>query len=153
MIHRESLPIEIQKLSLLDSDRIFLLNEEIFHETRLINHYDHPDLILLIACVHGIPIGFKVGYGIDSQRFYSAKGGVLKKFRRKGVASQLLLKMEVLASSLHYELFEYDTYPEKDLGMYLLGKKNGFVEIEKDWNQKMKAIRVRLQKKLTLTQR
>lgn len=145
---RNLVNLTIKRVSLLESEAVFWLNEQIFNETRLINHFDHDDLIILTAYCEGMPIGFKVGYALNKHDFYSAKGGVLKKFRRKGVASGLLTKMIFHVRLLNYSNFIFDTYPEIDLGMYLFGKKNGFEEIENEWNTKMKAIRVRFKKKL-----
>ncbi len=140
--------ITIKRLSLLEAEHVFWLNEEIFNETRLINHFDHNDLMILVAKKEGLPIGFKIGYGLNDKDFYSAKGGVLKKFRRRGVATLLLSKMIFYVRLANYSNFIFDTYPERDLGMYLLGKKNEFEETEKEWNAKMKGIRVRFEKKL-----
>jgi len=145
---RTLMNITIKRLSLLEAEPVFWLNEEIFNETRLINHFDHKDLMILVAYSEGMPIGFKIGYSLNEQDFYSAKGGVLKKFRRQGVANALLAKMIFYVRLENYSTFIFDTYPERDLGMYLLGKKNGFEESEKEWNVKMKAIRVRFQKQL-----
>jgi GNAT superfamily N-acetyltransferase len=145
---RKPLKVTIKRLSLLEAEPVFWLNEQIFNETRLINHFEHSDLVILVAYSDGMPIGFKVGYALSRTEFYSAKGGVLKKYRRLGVASTLLSKMIFYARLLSYTSLVFDTYPERDLGMYLLGKKNEFEEIEKEWSAKMKAIRVRLEKKL-----
>ncbi|MEL7415032.1 MAG: hypothetical protein AAGJ92_03965, partial [Pseudomonadota bacterium] len=38
------------------------------------------------------PVGFKVGYGESEPTFYSAKGGVLEPYRRRGIAKRLLLR-------------------------------------------------------------
>ena len=43
----------------------------------------------LIAAIDGQIAGFKIGYALDKTHFYSWMGGVVPRFRRKGVAKIL----------------------------------------------------------------
>lgn len=45
---------------------------------------------LQIAYLEGKPVGFKLGYELDQNTFYSWLGGVLPSYRRLGVASALI---------------------------------------------------------------
>ena len=59
--------------------------------------------IILIAYEDNIPVGFKVGYELDKETFYSWMGGVLPKYRRNHVAKSLMKKQEELVISKDYK--------------------------------------------------
>lgn len=145
---KSSTKVAIQRVSLLEAQDIFRLNEEIFNETKLISHYDHTNLVFLIAYFNQIPVGFKVGYELNKTRFYSAKGGVLPKFRRQEIGTQLLYKMKLFARLLGYSFFCYDTFPSLYPGMFELGKKEGFKEVLREWNESLQAEKVRMETEL-----
>lgn len=142
---KSSTKVAIQRVSLLEAQDIFRLNEEIFKESKLISHYDHVNMVLLIAYYNLIPVGFKVGYELDKTHYYSAKGGVLSKFRRQEIGTQLLYKMKLFARLFGYTYFTFDTFPSLYPGMYELGKKEGFKEVLREWSQTMQAEKVRLE--------
>ncbi|HPG05919.1 MAG TPA: GNAT family N-acetyltransferase [Saprospiraceae bacterium] len=48
----------------------------------------------LVAWSNEVPIGFKLGYALDDQVFYSWLGGVLPAYRRQGIARSLALAQE-----------------------------------------------------------
>lgn len=54
---------------------------------------EQPHLIL-IASVDDEHVGYKVGYALDEESFYSWLGGVLPAFRKRGVAQHLLAVQE-----------------------------------------------------------
>jgi len=49
-------------------------------------------LLIVIAMNNNRIVGYKMGYEIDSDKFYSWLGGVDPKFREHGIASDLLNK-------------------------------------------------------------
>jgi len=49
-------------------------------------------LLIVIAMNNNRIVGYKMGYEIDSDKFYSWLGGVDPKFRKHGIASDLLNK-------------------------------------------------------------
>ncbi len=67
--------------------------------------------ILLIAEVNGAPGGFKVGYDrhLDGEVFYSWMGGVRKEYRRLGLASLLLEKMEFWCLEAGFTRLQFKT--------------------------------------------
>jgi len=105
---------------------IAAMNRTIFGEERVINRFDRMDLIMLIAYVDGEPVGFKIGYGLNRHIYYSAKGGVLEAYRRRGVAGALLDRLMADAGSRGYESFCFDTFPNQHTGMTLLALRRGF---------------------------
>jgi len=105
---------------------IAAMNRTIFGEERVINRFDRMDLIMLIAYVDGEPVGFKIGYGLNHHIYYSAKGGVMAAYRRRGIAGALLDHMMAEAASRGYKSFTFDTFPNQHTGMTLLALQRGF---------------------------
>jgi GNAT superfamily N-acetyltransferase len=121
------------------------INSEIFHEERIINRFDRPDLIMLLALVGDAPAGFKVGYGLGHGEYYSAKGGVLGAFRRKGVARLLLHELMDQARDAGYKSFAFDTFPNKHAGMTVLALSEGFRVVRADFHAHYNDYRIRLE--------
>lgn len=121
------------------------LNRQCFDEERVINRFDREDLLLMLAYVGGEAIGFKIGYRENATTFYSAKGGVLESHRRSGVARLLLHAMMDRCRRHGYEIFAYDTFPNRHPGMAILGLSEGFRVTAADYNQTMGDWRLRLE--------
>lgn len=83
----------------------------------------------LIACVNGVPAGFKLGYALSETEFYSWLGGVLPEFRRDGVAQALLLAQEKWAMEQGYRTLSVKTR-NKFRGMLMMLLKNGYQLVE-----------------------
>ncbi|WP_369678983.1 GNAT family N-acetyltransferase [Cedecea sp. NFIX57] len=79
----------------------------------------------LIACVNGVPAGFKLGYALGETEFYSWLGGVLPEFRRDGVAQALLAAQEKWAMEQGYRMITVKTR-NKFRGMLMMLLKNGY---------------------------
>lgn len=132
----------VKTADLSDLDIIKELNSAIFSEERIINTFDRRDLLMLIAYVGGVPVGFKIGYKQDNSVFYSAKGGVLESYRRHGIARILLEEMVQQVRRMGYRRFLYDTFPNKHPGMTILGLKEGFEVVKADYNSVYKDYRL-----------
>ncbi len=63
---------------------------------------DKPHLIL-IACVETLPIGYKIGYQLNNDEFYSWLGGVSPKYRKQGIATALRHAQEKWAKQHGYK--------------------------------------------------
>src|SRR5690606_37596626 len=100
----------------------------------IINNFDHEHIIILLVMVDGIKAGFKIGYGRDKGVFYSAKGGIMPAFRRKGLARRLTREMMIRASKLGYSVFQFDTFPNMGPEMMIMGLNDGFKIIDAGWN-------------------
>jgi len=121
------------------------LNQTIFGEPRVINQFDRPDLLILLATVDGDPVGFKIGYGESRSTFYSAKGGVLEAYRRQGVARALLDAMIAEVRRMGYRHFAYDTFPNMHPGMTIMGLERGFRVTAAGFNSTYRDYRLRLE--------
>lgn len=143
-LHLHAIKVEVISLNRLELDQIRDVNVMLFQEERLISKIDHPDLIALMLRIDGVRAGFKIGYGRENGVFYSAKGGILPIFRRKGYAKKLMFAMMQKAQELGYHTFRYDTFPKHYREMLLLGLKEGFEITQTDWNDQKEDFRIEL---------
>lgn len=132
-----------------DLDRIRQMNHIIFAEDRVINSFEKEDLMILEARINGKAVGFKVGYRENQKIFYSAKGGVLPEFRRKGIALHLLKDMMIRVHQMGYTHFAFDTFPNLHPGMTILALENGFKLIKSDYNSVYREYRLRFERRLS----
>ncbi len=136
----------IQPVGFDQLDTIRLLNVTIFEEERIINTFDREDLLMMIAYLEEIPIGFKIGYRQSKDTFYSAKGGVLSAYRRKGIARKMLYDMIAYVRELGFTRFAFDTFPNKHPGMTILGLDEGFNVVKADFNTVFQDYRLQFEK-------
>ncbi|BDY06917.1 GNAT family N-acetyltransferase [Ferrimonas sp. YFM] len=88
--------------------------------------------LIQIAEVEGKAAGFKVGYALDEQQFYSWLGAVLPQFRGQGVAKTLLRAQESWAKEQGFKQINVKSrnrYPE--MLRMLLGKGYHLVDMQK----------------------
>jgi GNAT superfamily N-acetyltransferase len=123
------------------------LNRTIFGEDHIINSFDHEDLILLLAVAResGDPVGFKVGYRLSAETYYSAKGGVHPGWRRRGIARLLLHELMERAARRGYDRFAYDTFPNKHPGMTVMGLDEGFEVTRAGYSARYEDYRLRFE--------
>jgi GNAT superfamily N-acetyltransferase len=140
--------ITIRRGSMQDVPLVRMLNREIFHEDRLINSLDHTYLLILLAEFEAIPVGFKIGYGLGAGIFYSAKGGVLPNWRKKGLAKRMLSVMEDIVASEGYSELRYHTFPTRWPGMLSLGRSEGYDILEAVWNPVYNDYQILMHKKI-----
>lgn len=129
-------------------DVIRQLNRVIFQEERVINTFDREDLLMYLAYVGEQAVGFKVGYRESRHTYYSAKGGVLPAWRRRGISRLLLHAMMQDVRKKGYHRFAYDTFPNKHPGMTVLGLAEGFTVTRADYNSTYRDFRLRFEKSL-----
>lgn len=141
--HASIIEIDLSSLSIVKD-----LNATIFREDRVINTFEREDLMILLALVDDVPAGFKIGYRENRFTYYSAKGGVLPKFRRQGLARKMLYYMMAEARLRGYVRFAFDTFPNRDRGMTVLGLNEGFRVVKSDFNKTYKDWRLRFEKAL-----
>lgn len=128
---------------------ISAMNRQLFDEERVINRFDRPDLVMMVAFVGEEPAGFKIGYGLDRRVYYSAKGGVLVPYRRQGIASLLLTGLMEEALQRGYRTYCFDTFPNRHIGMAVLALQRGFVVSEVRFSDIYNDLRIRFQSPLT----
>ena len=141
-------PLTIAEVGMDALDTIRVLNRAIFDEEQVIRTFERDDLLMLLARVDDEPVGFKVGYRLDTATFYSAKGGVRDAHRRKGIARALLYAMLDVARSRGYERFVYDTFPNKHPGMTVLGLDEDFRVAKADYSPRYEDYRLRFETSL-----
>mgnify|MGYP006291781047 CR=1 FL=1 len=98
---------------------------------RVLHRWDRRDLRVLIAyertdSAEPVPVGFKVGYGRSEELFYSARGGVLPAYRRRGIGRQLLHEMMRRARTAGYRRCAFHTLPDRHPGMAEMARSEGF---------------------------
>ena len=127
---------------------LMLLNEAVFGDRQVINHWEAEDIRMYLAKIEGQNVGFKIGYRLNEVSFYSAKGGVLPLFRRQGIALSLLHFMIEDVQKDGYRNFIFDTFPNLNPGMTILALKAGFQVTLADYNPQYKDFRLRFEKEL-----
>ncbi|KON89989.1 hypothetical protein AF332_26310 [Sporosarcina globispora] len=88
-----------------------------------------PQLLVLTAMDGEKVIGYKMGYAIDQDTFYSWLGGVDPDYRKSGVASKLMEKQHEYLIEMGYKAVRSKTM-NKWRGMLILNIKHGFDVIE-----------------------
>jgi GNAT superfamily N-acetyltransferase len=90
------------------------------------------DVLVLIAHLEGNPVGFKVGYGDRPGVFYSKAGGVLRDYRRLGLARRMNDWMVGFARARGYRQISFNTFNHfRD--MILFGLSSGFQPVAAEW--------------------
>ena len=140
--------LHVERIELARYDEVRRLNEAVFGDDRVIYRLDRDDLTLLLATVAGEAVGYKVGYGESPTTFYSAKGGVVDGWRRRGVARALLVRMEDEARRLGYRRFAFDTFPNRHPGMTVLGLAERFTVTAAGYNAAYRDYRIRFERDL-----
>lgn len=140
--------LSIERVPVARFDEVRRLNEAVFGEARVIYRMDRADLTILLAVMAGEAVGYKVGYGESAATFYSAKGGVLPGWRRRGIARALLVRMEAEARAMGYRRFAYDTFPNKHPGMTVLGLAVGYTVTAAGYNAAYRDYRLRFERDL-----
>lgn len=136
-------PLTIAKVGMEQIDLIRRLNVAIFDDDNIINTFDRDDILLLVAWSGETPVGFKIGYRLDDETFYSAKGGVCEAYRRNSIARALLYAMLDVVEACGYERFVYDTFPNKHPGMTVMGLDEGFTVVRAGYSPRYQDYRLR----------
>ena len=144
--HRADETARIIEVDFEHLDIIRALNTVIFDEERIINTFEREDLLMLMAYVDEDPVGFKIGYRQSKETFYSAKGGVLPAYRRRGIARMMLYQMIERVRAMGYQRFAFDTFPNKHPGMTILGLAEGFFVAKADFNAAFQDYRLQFEK-------
>lgn len=147
-LHTPDLDLEIEHVGIQRYSEIQALNEAVFGEPKVIYRLDRTDLTMLIARLDGKPVGYKVGYGEDTKTFYSAKGGVLESWRRKGIATALLHSLMEEARAMGYRRFAFDTFPNMHPGMTIMAINHGFKVKAAGYNPTYRDYRIRFEHRL-----
>lgn len=112
-------------------DGIIDLHKIIFGTTDdLINKMRSKPKLLVITAMDGTNvIGYKIGYELDNNKFYSWLGGVDTNYRKRGIASDLMEKQHQYLREIGYNIVQTKTM-NKWRSMLVLNIKNGFDVID-----------------------
>lgn len=110
---------------------ILELHKDIFGTSDdLINKMASKPQLLVITAMDGKKvIGYKIGYAIDNNKFYSWLGGVDPNYRKHGIASMLMEKQHQYLKENGYKVVQTKTM-NKWRNMLILNIKNGFDVID-----------------------
>ncbi|MFD2132402.1 GNAT family N-acetyltransferase [Pseudogracilibacillus auburnensis] len=103
---------------------IFGISHDLIHKMA-----NKPQLFVIIAMDGKNIIGYKIGYAIDQNKFYSWLGGVDAKYRKHGIATKLMDMQHQYLREEGYKVVRTKTM-NKWRGMLLLNIKNGFDVID-----------------------
>ncbi|MFS0688405.1 GNAT family N-acetyltransferase [Sporosarcina sp. 179-K 8C2 HS] len=84
-----------------------------------------PDVLFIVAMEDNQVVGYKIGYSLSADRYYSWYGGVHGAYRGRGVASRLMQLQHRLVKESGYETIETKTR-NKWREMLILNIKYGF---------------------------
>ncbi|QCR32266.1 GNAT family N-acetyltransferase [Lysinibacillus sp. SGAir0095] len=100
-----------------------------------------PQLLIITAMDGEKVIGYKIGYAINEDKFYSWLGGVDNNYRKQGIASKLMEKQHQLLRNKGYSVVQTKSM-NKWRSMLILNIKSGFdiVETYKDEKELHKII-------------
>lgn len=150
-VHAPDVPgLVIREISLDGIGAVREMNRIIFREERIINSFERDDVLILEALIDGEPVAFKIGYRESRHTFYSAKGGVMPGFRRRGIAIAMLGEMMRRVKERGYKRFAFDTFPNLHPGMTILALAQGFQLTKSDFNSAYREYRLRFEKRLDL---
>ncbi|QST01917.1 GNAT family N-acetyltransferase [Pontibacillus sp. ALD_SL1] len=91
-------------------------------------------------------VGYKMGYELDDETFYSWLGGVDPKFRNQGIASELLNRQHDYLMTRGYKTVQTKTL-NKWKGMLILNLKNGF-DVKSTYRDEKGMYKIILEKEL-----
>jgi len=87
--------------------------------------YEKEGLIIVLCYQQKQLVGFKIGYRYNDTTFYSWVGGVLPKYRRKGIAKKLAELQEQKVQEKDYKKMRTKSM-NRFRHMMILNLKNGF---------------------------
>ncbi|MGE6256982.1 GNAT family N-acetyltransferase [Heyndrickxia sporothermodurans] len=84
-----------------------------------------PQLLILVAMVDKKVVGYKIGYELDDEKFYSWLGGVDEQYRKHGIASKLMEIQHQYLREKNYKKVQTKT-KNQWRNMLILNIKHGF---------------------------
>ncbi|MFC5713052.1 GNAT family N-acetyltransferase [Thalassorhabdus alkalitolerans] len=116
-----SLPEEKVLVGIVDLHKnIFGTSDDLITKMR-----SKQKLLVIIAMDGTKVIGYKIGYELDKNKFYSWLGGVDKNYRKHGIASELMEKQHRYIKEQGYSVIQTKTM-NKWRSMLVLNIKKGF---------------------------
>jgi ribosomal protein S18 acetylase RimI-like enzyme len=113
----------------------------------MIKMKDKPELLFNIALNGSKVIGYKIGYELDNDTFYSWLGGVDPDYRKHGIASKLMEQQHQYLKENGYKIVQTKTM-NRWRNMLILNIKNGF-DVMETYTDNKGLHKIILEKKLT----
>lgn len=111
-------------------DGILKIHQEIFEDTTLPEKAETKGkVVFLVAVDNGQVAGYKIGYELSGDQFYSWYGAVHPADRGKGIASELMKRQHAYLKEAGYKIVSTKTR-NKWREMLILNIKHGFDVIE-----------------------
>ncbi len=107
---------------------------------------DKPKILFNIALDGNKLIGFKIGYELNGDKFYSWLGGVDPSYRKQGIASKLMEQQHQYLREYGYKVIQTKSM-NKWRGMLLLNIKYGF-DVTETYTDEKGLHKIILEKKL-----
>jgi len=101
-------------------NQIFANADELLEKVAL-----RPNVLFIVAFDNDKIVGYKIGYSLSKDRYYSWYGGVHEEYRGRGIASMLMELQHRLIKDASYETIETKTR-NKWRNMLVLNIKHGF---------------------------
>ncbi|MBW8349658.1 GNAT family N-acetyltransferase [Bacillus sp. IITD106] len=129
-------------------DGILQIHEHIFHDSselirKMVNK---RKLLIHVAFIDSQVVGYKIGYELSSEKFYSWLGGVDPNYRNLGIATKLMDKQHEFLREHGYKMVQTKT-KNRWRQMLILNLKNGF-NIMDTYTDKNGEIKIILEKNL-----
>ncbi|MFC4411798.1 GNAT family N-acetyltransferase [Chungangia koreensis] len=111
-------------------DGILKIHQEIFEDTTLPEKAESKEKILFFVAVEdGRVAGYKIGYEVTDDHFYSWYGAVNPEDRGKGIATELMKRQHTYLKDIGYKIVSTKTR-NKWREMLILNIKHGFDVME-----------------------
>ncbi|WP_252189218.1 GNAT family N-acetyltransferase [Rossellomorea vietnamensis] len=95
----------------------------------IIKMANKPEILIDVAMEDSRVIGYKIGYELDPDTFYSWLGGVDPDYRKQGIAAELMKRQHQTLKELGFMVVQTKTM-NKWRSMLILNIKNGFDVID-----------------------
>ncbi|MBO0588553.1 GNAT family N-acetyltransferase [Sporosarcina sp. E16_8] len=112
-------------------DGILQLHESVFKGSNMLVEKikSKPKVLINVALDQSTVVGYKIGYELNSDKYYSWYGAVHEEYRGKGVASRLLDQQHCYLVKSGYQIVQTKTR-NKWRSMLILNIKKGFNVME-----------------------
>jgi ribosomal protein S18 acetylase RimI-like enzyme len=124
MANAEIVPIGMNEIPIIVDlyNEVFRPGQDAtFFERRLARRYN---ALILLAQINQRPVGFAMGFEVKPSTFYCWYIGVLKDYRRAGVASQLMEAMTAWARENGYRVIRFECYNHNRPMLHLAIRQN-----------------------------
>jgi predicted GNAT superfamily acetyltransferase len=113
------------------------LHQSVFEtsENLITKMANKPEVLIDIAMDDSRVIGYKIGYELANNTFYSWLGGVDPEYRKQGIAAELMKRQHQTLKEIGYTVVQTKTM-NKWRSMLILNIKNGFDVINTYTNEK-----------------